>query len=105
MRSIIIFILVFLIQGCTGVALWSVNENDVKGQDLNEVIPKLKNRGLSCGEEYEIKDLGGKSFGLLICGAKSLSLICPTSYSARVIFDRSTRKVLSLSMDERDLCF
>ena len=94
-----------LLQGCIGVAMWTISSRDLKGQGIEEVIQKIRSRGLSCGEEYQPKDLGGHSYGLVICGATGVAPICPTSYSARVVFDLQTRKVLSVTKDERENCF
>jgi hypothetical protein len=101
----LIVALTALLQGCTGFALLGINSRDLKGQNIDEVVRKVGNSGLSCGEEYQPKDLGGNSYGLVICGATGMAPICPTSYSARIVFDLQTRKVLSVMKDERDNCF
>ncbi len=96
---------IVLLQGCTGMALWTINSRDLKGHDVDEVVAKVKSRGLSCGEEYQPKDLGGNPYGLVICGASGVVPICRTSYSSRIIFDLQSRKVLSVTNGERDNCF
>ena len=101
----LIVTLTVLLQGCTGFALLGINSRDLKGQNIDEVVRKVGNRGLSCGEEYQPRDLRGGSYGLVICGATGMTAICPTSYSARIVFDLQTREVLSVLKDERDNCF
>jgi hypothetical protein len=104
-KMVLMMALTVVLQGCTGFALLGINSRDLKGQNIDEVVRKVGNRGLSCGEEYQPKDLGGNSYGLVICGATGMAPICPTSYSARIVFDLQTRKVLSVMKDERDNCF
>ncbi len=105
MKRLALVVLLILLQGCTGVALWTINSRDLKGQNIDEAIRKIRNRGLICGEEYQPKDLGGNPYGLIICSATGMTPICRTSYSARIIFDLQTRAVLSVATGERDNCF
>jgi hypothetical protein len=99
--------LTVLLQGCTAFALWDVGTHQVKGQDVDVVVAKIKSRGFSCGSEYQGKTILGKisPFGSIDCSAKGGALICPGSYSAFITFDMQTRKVLSVFKDERDNCF
>lgn len=106
MRNILLVSLIFLLQACMGVSMWSISNHDLKGQDLAEAIAKIKSQGLNCGPEYQEKDvLGGGPYGSVVCGAKGAAPICPTSYSAHIVFDLQSRKVLSITKDERENCF
>lgn len=105
-----IFVLMLLspfLHGCTGFALFDINTRDVKGQDVDLVVAKIKSRGFSCGLEYQGKTTLGKvsPYGSIDCGAKGGALICPSSYLASISFDMQTRKVLSVFKDERENCF
>ncbi len=99
-------LMVFL-QGCTGFALFDINTRDVKGQDVDVLVSKIRSRGFTCGPEYQGKTtLGNMSpYGSIDCGAKGGALICPSSYSVFITFDTQTRKVLSVFKDERENCF
>lgn len=105
MRNFFGLALIFLLQGCTGVSMLTISSRDLKGRDVNEAVATIMSRGLSCGKEYQPKDLGGEPYGLVVCGGKGASPMCPSSYSVRVVFDLKTRKVLSLTKDERENCF
>ena len=102
----LIVTLTVLLQGCTAFALWDVGTHQVKGQDVDVVVAKIKSRGFSGGPEYEEKAVNSNKFsGSVGCGTKGSSPICPTSYSVFLVFDLQTRKVLSVTKDERDNCF
>jgi len=104
-RLNLIVFLTALLQGCT-FALFDINTRNVKGQDIDLVVSKIKSRGFSCGVEYKEKAVNSNKFsGSVDCGTKGPSPICPTSYSVFIVFDLETRKVLSLTKDERENCF
>lgn len=106
-KFIFMVALTVLLQGCTGFALLDINTRNVKGQDVDVVVSKIKSRGFSCGNEYQGRTHLGKisPYGSIDCGAKGGALICPSSYSASILFDLQTRKVLSIFKDERENCF
>ena len=105
-KNILAVALIVMLQGCTGMALWTISPRDLKGQDVDEVVAKIKSRGLSCGAEYQERDVFGRGpYGSINCGAKGSALICPTSYGVYIGFDLQTRKVLSVTKDERENCF
>jgi hypothetical protein len=102
----LIVTLTALLQGCTGFTLFDINTRDVKGQNVDVVVSKIKSRGFSCGKEYKEKAVNSNNFsGSVDCGTKGSSPICPTSHSVFLVFDLETRKVLSVTKDERDNCF
>jgi hypothetical protein len=105
MKNFFVLVLMVLVQGCTGLSMLTISSRDLKGRDVDEVVEMVRSRGLSCGNEYQPKDLGGEPYGLVVCGAKGVSPMCPTSYSVRIVFSLKTRKVLSLTKDERENCF
>lgn len=98
--------LTVLLQGFAAFVLWDVGTHQVKGQDVDVVVAKIKSCGFSCGKEYEEKAVNSNNFsGSVDCGTKGSSPICPTSHSVFLVFDLETRKVLSVMKDERDNCF
>jgi hypothetical protein len=106
MRNFFGLALIFLLQGCTGVSMLTISSRDLKGRDVDEVVATIMSRGLSCGREYQERDIfGGGPYGAINCGAKGSSPICPASFRAYLLFDLNTRKVLSLTKDERENCF
>lgn len=106
-KLLLMMAVMMLLQGCTGMALWTINSSDVKGQDVDEVVQKVRSRGLICGAEYQGRTTLGKvsPYGSIDCGTKGSAPICPASYSVFIVFDLQTRKVLSLTKDERENCF
>lgn len=100
---LIFFLMIF--QGCMSISMLAIDDKNAIGKSLEKVTASITKKGLICGEEYTIKDLGGKPYGLVICGATGGAPICPTSYSVRIIFDLDTRVVYSLSKSERESCF
>jgi hypothetical protein len=106
-KLILMMLLSLFLQGCTAFDLFDINTRDVKGQDVDLVVAKIKSRGFSCGPEYQGKTSLGKvsPYGSIVCGSKGGALICRSSYLAAITFDMQTRKVLSVFKDERENCF
>lgn len=99
-------LLIFFLQGCAGVSMLTISSRELKGREVDEVVATIMSRGLNCGKEYQKRDVfGGGPYGAINCGAKGSSPLCPTSYGVYLLFDLKTRKVLSLTKDERENCF
>lgn len=106
-RRMLVICFVLLIEGCAGAGMTFLRGQDVKGLDLNEVVEKVKNRGLICSEEYRsLKDLYGQPlpYGEVRCGTSGWGLICRDSYSVIINFDLKTRKVSSMGKYQSEHC-
>jgi hypothetical protein len=105
-QAILALTLAAFLQGCTGMSVASISERDAKGKDVDQIVSELKAKGLSCGVEHQIKAVDtGHSFGEVMCGTKEVALVCPESYQIPIVFELSTRKVLSLNKSSRTNCF
>ena len=94
------------LQGCTGMNVALINEKEAVGKDVDQVVAELKARGLVCGSEYREKVINtGELIGRVMCGTKEKMFFCPESYEASIVFDLSTKKVLSLNKFSRTNCF
>lgn len=105
-RQILVVFLSLLIEGCTDITVATISPKDAKGRGVDQVVSELRAKGISCGEEHQIKAVDtGNNFGEISCFIKERALSCPESYQIPIVFDLSTRKVISLNKFSRTNCF
>jgi hypothetical protein len=106
MKRVVWLAAITLTTGCAGYQQALSNPESMKGKPVDAVISALQSRGYVCSEKKELNvKAWNENVGLVQCGSKEISPVCPNSYAIRLTFNLQSNLVYTATKTERVNCF